>query len=192
MGVQWHRPFQSPRPRLQNEVPRRVHFLEAEAGRVAFCAHSMDTLTILSRLRIRQQVMVRAPLRHHPRLGPETKRLHLLASLRITSRTFSVSVTYHARTKWWNDDRMTLAQRLNELAVANSEGLLKLVSPLLRRDSVFQSSLVTTSTAYCDRIYLNDSPAARLCRQKLRLSPILDHVRVGTAQLRKADVSERF
>jgi hypothetical protein len=98
MAVPWRRPSQSPHPRLQSEVPppqlRRVHFLAAAAGLpdLVFCAH----LTILSRLGFRQQVMVQAPLRLHPRLGPGINPLHLLASLQIMSRTSAASVFCHA------------------------------------------------------------------------------------------------
>lgn len=88
-------------------------------------------------------------------------------------------------------NRMTLAQRLNELAVANSEGLLESVSSLFdQMQCPYYLHSVTTNTVSYDKIYSKDSPVVQLCQQKLRLYPLLDRVNVGMVQLKKADVSK--
>ncbi len=79
--------------------------------------------------------------------------------------------------------RVTLAQRLNELAVANSEGLLKCVpiyfSPVCRLMCVF-SFPVMMNTECCGRVCSRDSRAAQLCLLRNQLFPSTDtkHVEV--------------
>lgn len=82
---------------------------------------------------------------------------------------------------------MTLAQRLNELASANSEGLLRFVASSYHYILRIILPLVTTSIEYSDRVYSKGLPAMQQFRAKPLLSqfpprflPVLNYVSVSS------------